>query len=286
MKKIKVGVVMGGESSEREVSLMTGEEMIKNLNKKKYKVVKIVLPFDFKKINNKIIDIALIALHGKGGEDGVIQGYLETLGIKYTGSGVLASAVGMNKKIFKKLMEANKILMPKVVTKSPCVVKPVNGGSSLGVSIVKNEEELETAVRKAKKYDDEVLIEEYIKGRELTCGVLAGKAMPVIEIKSKNEFFDYRSKYSESGAKEICPAKISEKLRQRIQEISEGVFELIGTKSYGRVDFIFSKGKLYMLEVNTLPGMTRNSLLPKEAKMMGMSYSQLLDKIIDLALES
>lgn len=283
MNKLRVAVLMGGESSEREVSLMTGKEMILQLDKEKYEVIEVELPRDLNKINRNI-DVVLLALHGKGGEDGVIQGYLETLGIKYTGSGVLASAVGMDKRIFRAVMEANKILMPKLVTRAPAVVKPVNGGSSLGVSIAKNGEELERAIREAKKYDDQVLVEEYIKGRELTCGVLAGKALPVIEIKPKNEFFDYESKYTESGAEEVCPAKISESLRQRVQKISEKVFELIGAKGYGRVDLIVRKNKIYVLEINTLPGMTALSLLPKEAAAIGISYSELLDRIIELAL--
>lgn len=283
MNKLRVAVLMGGESSEREVSLMTGKEMILHLNKEKYEVVEVELPRDLNKINRSI-EVALLALHGKGGEDGVIQGYLETLGIKYTGSGVLASAVGMDKRIFRTVMEANKILMPKLVTRAPAVVKPVNGGSSLGVSIAKNEEELEGAIKEARKYDDQVLVEEYIKGRELTCGVLAGKALPVVEIKPKNEFFDYESKYTESGAEDVCPAKISESLRQRVQKISEKVFELIGSKGYGRVDLIVRKNKIYVLEINTLPGMTALSLLPKEAAAIGISYSELLDRIIELAL--
>lgn len=275
---------MGGESSEREVSLMTGREMLKNLDVEKYELVPIDLPNDLKKIDKRI-DLALIALHGKGGEDGVIQGYLESLGIKYTGCGVLASAVGMDKKIFREVMMANKLPMPKLVTRAPCVVKPSNGGSSVGVSIVKREEELELAICKAKKYDSEIIIEEYIKGIEVSCGVLGYEALPVIEIVPKNIFFDYESKYTESGAQEICPARINKKLSEGIQKLTLKVFKAIGGRGYARVDFMIRNGKPYILEINTLPGMTAVSLLPKEALAVGINYSQLLDKIIELALK-
>lgn len=283
MAKLRVAVLMGGKSSEREVSLMTGREMLLHLDREKYEVIPVELPKDLKKIE-KNIGVALLALHGAGGEDGVIQGYLETLGIKYTGCRVLASAIGMDKKIFRDLMMANKLLMPKLVTKAPCVVKPVNGGSSVGVSIVKKESELENAINKAERYDKEIIIEEYIKGIEVTCGVLGDQVMPVVEIRPKNEFFDYESKYTESGAEEICPAQISKRLSDKIQKISLRVFQLIKGKGYARVDFIIKKGEPYLLEVNTLPGMTAMSLLPKEALVMGMGYPQLLDRIIELTL--
>jgi D-alanine-D-alanine ligase len=284
MAKLRVGVLMGGESSEREVSLMTGREMIKNLDRSKYDVVAIELSKGSNNFDKKM-DVALIALHGKGGEDGVIQGYLETLGIKYTGCGVLASAVGMDKKIFREVMIANKLPMPRLVTHSPCVVKPCNGGSSVGVSVVKNIEELGLAISKAKRYDDEIIIEEYLKGTEVSCGVLGNDVLPVIEIVPKNQFFDYESKYTESGALEICPARISKKMSKRIQKLTLKVFEAIKGRGYARVDFIIKNNKPYILEINTLPGMTAVSLLPKEALAVGINYSQLLDKIIELALK-
>ncbi len=285
MKRIKVMVLMGGQSSEREISLITGKGVFDNLNRKKYEVETIELPGGINKINEKNFEIAFLALHGKGGEDGIIQGYLETLGIKYTGSGVLASAIGMDKRVFRDIMTANGILMPKLTNKAPCVVKPVNGGSSIGVSIVKMDKDLSKSILKAKKYDNQILIEEYIKGRELTCGILGDEVLPVVEIKSRNEFFDYQSKYEESGAEEICPAEISTDLKNKIQKISKKVFELIGGRGYGRVDLIERDGEVYVLEINTLPGLTPNSLLPKEAKAAGYSYSEMLDKMIELAMK-
>jgi len=284
MAKLRVGVLMGGESSEREVSLMTGREMVKNLDKEKYEVMAVELPKDLRKIDKRI-EVALIALHGKGGEDGVIQGYLESLGIKYTGCGVLASAIGMDKKIFRNLMVFNKLPTAKLVSRAPCVVKPVSGGSSVGISIVKKDSELEDAINKAKKYDNEIIIEEYIRGMEVSCGILGNEVLPVIEIVPKNDFFDYESKYTDSGAEEICPARISKKLSERIQKMTLKVFETIKGEGYARVDFMIKNNKPYILEINTLPGMTATSLLPKEALALGMSYSHLLDKIIELALK-
>lgn len=282
MNKLKVAVLMGGTSTEREVSLMTGKEVVRNLDKEKYEVTAMELPRDLEKINKKF-DVALIALHGKGGEDGVIQGYLETLGIKYIGSGVLASAMGMNKKFFKWVMENNNILMPKTIEKIPCVVKPVCGGSSVGVSIVEKNEDLNKAVELAKKYDQEIIIEEYIKGIEVTCGVWGNEkieALPVVEIIPKNKFFDYESKYSDGGAEEICPARLSKEMTDKVQKIATKVFKIIGGKDFARVDMIIRDGEVYVLDINTLPGLTPNSLLPKEAKVAGYNYSQMLDKII------
>jgi len=282
MAKLRVGVLMGGDSCEREVSLMSGKEIIKNLDTKKYEVVEIVIPQDLAKV--KEVDMAFLALHGKGGEDGVIQGYLETLGIKYTGCGVLASAIGMNKKFFKWVMEHNNILMPKTVSKAPCVVKPNCGGSSVGVSIVENENELSDAIELAKKYDSEIIIEEYIEGIEVSCGILGNEVLPVIEIVSKKDFFDYEAKYTEGMSEEICPARLSEEVSKKVQELTMRVFEMIGGKGYARVDFIIKDKRAFLLEINTLPGMTPNSLLPKEAKAAGYSFSQMLDRIIESAL--
>jgi len=283
MTKIKVAVLMGGESSEREVSLMTGKEMIKNLNREKYEVVEIELPQDLNKID-KSIEVVLLALHGKGGEDGVIQGYLETLGIKYTGCGVLASAMGMNKKIFRKLAEKEGLLMAKQTTQAPCMVKPVDGGSSVGVTIVKKQEDLENAIDLAKKYGDGVIIEEYIEGTEVSCGILGEQVLPVIEIVPKKEFFDYEAKYSDGMSEEICPARLPDETTKKVQEETLKVFKMIGGRGYARVDFIIKNNEPYLLEINTLPGMTANSLIPKEAMAVGMNYGQLLDRIIELAL--
>lgn len=283
MNKLRVAVLMGGESTEREISLISGKGVIENLDRKKYEVEGVILPEEKEKLFNKF-DVVFIAMHGIGGEDGKVQGFLETMGLKYTGCGVLASAIGMDKKIFKKIMEREDILMAKDTDKVPCVVKPANGGSSVGVKIVKEEKDLQKAIEEVKKYDKKILIEEYLKGIEVSCGILGEEMLPVIEIRPKNDFFDYESKYSESGAEEICPAEISDELTKQIQEITKKVFETIGGRGFGRVDFIVKDGVPYVLEINTIPGLTPNSLLPKEAKAAGYSYSQMLDKIIELAI--
>lgn len=288
MNKIKVAVLMGGLSSEREVSLISGKGVLGNLNKDKYEVCGIDIPSELEKLKEIKPDLAFVIMHGKGGEDGIIQGYLKTLGIKYTGCGVMASAIGMNKKFFKWVMEHNNILMPKMVSKAPCVVKPNCGGSSVGVSIVEKNRDLIKAIELAKKYDKEVIIEEYIKGKEVTCGVWGNKkvqALPVVEIIPKNKFFDYESKYSDGGAKEICPARLDRMMTEKIQEIAVQVFKVIGGRGFARVDMIIRDKDVYVLDINTLPGLTPNSLLPKETKAIGLSYSQMLDKIIKLALE-
>jgi D-alanine-D-alanine ligase len=284
VKKLRVAVLMGGISSEREVSLISGKGVFDNLDRKKYDPVLIDVPRELEKI--KGCEMAFIALHGKGGEDGQIQGYLETLGIKYTGCGVLASAIGMDKKYFKELLVSKDILVPETVSKAPCVVKPVCGGSSVGVSIVEKNEDLAKAIQLAKKYDDEVIIEEYIKGVEVTCGVWGKdkmEALPVVEIIPKNKFFDYESKYSDGGAEEICPARLSEAMTKKVQGITVEVFKAIKGRGYARVDMIIKRKEVYVLDINTLPGLTPNSLLPKEARAVGMSYPQLLDRIIELA---
>ncbi|MCX6726821.1 MAG: D-alanine--D-alanine ligase [Candidatus Shapirobacteria bacterium] len=280
--KIKVAILMGGKSSEREVSLMSGNQVLKNLNKDKFEAIKIDVTSELEKI--KGCKVAFIALHGAGGEDGKIQGYLDTIGIKYTGCGVLASALGMDKKKFRELMERNDILMPKETTKVPCVVKPNNGGSSVGVAIVKREEDWEKAVELAKKYDDQIITEEFIEGTEVSCGILGDEVLPVVEIVPKNEFFDYEAKYTDGKSEEICPARLTVEVTKKVQETALKVFKIIGGKGFGRVDMIIRDDIPYVLEINTIPGLTSNSLLPKEAKAAGYSYSQMLDKIIELAL--
>jgi len=286
MNKLRIAVLMGGKSSEREVSLMSGKEVVKNLDKEKYEIVEIDVPNELDKLDK--VDVAFLALHGRGGEDGQIQGYLETRGIKYTGCGILASAIGMDKMVFRRLMDDEGLEMANLTTKAPCVVKPVDGGSSVGVSIVKEQKDYDKAVALAKMYDEEVLVEEYLDGVEVSCGVLGNDqaiALPVIEIVPKGEFFDYEAKYTDGMSQEICPARISAEMTEDVQRLSVEVFKVIGGRGYARVDFIIHENKPYLLEINTLPGMTPNSLLPKEALAMGVSYSKLLDKLIELALE-
>ncbi|OGL54270.1 hypothetical protein A3K55_02400, partial [Candidatus Shapirobacteria bacterium RBG_13_44_7] len=322
VKKLRVMVLMGGRSSEREVSLVSGKGVVRHLDEMRYEVLPIEISVDGKewkaieksellKLDYKIErevseralekvagegrlmpkietkpDVVFIALHGKYGEDGTVQGMLDFLGLPYTGCGVLASAIGMDKIMFRKVMENLGIPMPRLVKKAPCVVKPADAGSSVGVSIVKKDGDLEKAIELAKKYSDRVIVEEYIKGVEVSCGVIGNEnpmALPVVEIRPKKDFFDYEAKYTEGMCEEVCPAEIPDEVVKLVKDYAVRVFRGIGGRGFGRVDMIIRDGQPYVLEINTIPGLTPNSLLPKEAKAMGMSYEELLDKIIELA---
>ena len=287
---MKIGVIMGGTSSEREVSLKSGEQVILNLNKEKYeKIVPIIINSKNEVVEKiKGIDFAFLALHGKFGEDGSIQGLLESIGIPYSGCSILPSAICMNKGLTKRIVktvgiDTAKWLVVKKIDEIdykkikelqyPVFIKPNNGGSSIATFLVKNESEVEVAVREGLKYDAEVIIEEYIKGEEITSFVLNRDVFPTVRIKSKkSEFFDYSSKYEESGAEEEV-VLLEAKLQEKINSISKKVWDVLGCNGYIRIDMILSNGVPYLLEVNTLPGMTKQSLIPKSAKVLGLEFS-------------
>lgn len=295
-----VGVIMGGTSSEREISLLTGKEIIKNLDKNKYEVLPIPITTRYELIDKvKCLDFAFIALHGTFGEDGKVQSVLETIDIPYSGSGVLSSAVCMDKNMSKKMLKYEGIKTPQwiMVKKSEdidynileeigysLVVKPNCGGSSIGTSIVKNNEELKKSVCEALKYDSEIMIEEYIQGEEMTCCILNGEALPIISIKPKSEFFDYKSKYDDDGAEEKV-VELPHALQKKIEDISKKCWNIFKCSAYARVDVIVKNEEVYVLEINTLPGMTKNSLFPKSAQAKGIDFSQLLDYIIEYSME-
>jgi D-alanine-D-alanine ligase len=248
----------------------------------------------------KAADIVFIALHGENGEDGRLQAMFDLMGIKYTGTGYLGSALALNKGLTKQLLDSNNVLTPSgnIIKKHskdvdqitenfrlPCVIKPCSGGSSIGVSIANTLEELRKAVRSVLEFDSEVIIEEYIKGREFSVGVLDGMVLPVIEIKPKQGFFDYANKYQHGMSEEICPADIDEITTKKMQEITMNVFKILKLEIYSRIDFILdNQGKIYCLEANTLPGMTPMSLLSKEAAVLGISHEDLCEKIINASL--
>ncbi|MFZ5366442.1 MAG: D-alanine--D-alanine ligase family protein [Patescibacteria group bacterium] len=344
MKKIKVVVLMGGRSPKHEVSLVTGREVVRNLDKKKYEILPVLISRDGErwqlKDQREILlhspsrvektdhkrrirggkallpqgrnlplkfgkkpDVVFIAMHGPYGEDGTVQGMLELAGLPYTGAGVLASALGMDKPMFRRVIEERGIPTPEYLVfekgenssiiwkkfKTPLVVKPSSQGSSVGVSIVRRKEELDEALKKAFNFGPRVIIEEYLSGTEVTCGVLGNEnpqALPVVEIVPKKEFFDYEAKYDETKCDEIVPARISRKLTKKVQDLAIRVFKAIDCRGFGRVDMIISQGKPFVLEINTIPGLTPVSLFPKEASAAGISYSELLDRIISLALEN
>lgn len=297
---MKIGVIMGGISSEREVSLKTGQEMINHLDRSLYEAVPIVVTQRadlITQVQQADIDFALLALHGQYGEDGTVQGALETLGVPYTGSGVLASSLCMNKQLSKMLLKTagiqtptglywKDVYDPQAVEQLgyPVIVKPNLGGSSIGVQLVQNEKELLTAVQEASHLDQGILIEPYLKGTELTCAILDGELLPIIGIRSAHsEWFDYRAKYEDGGAEENV-IELPPVIRQRVREAALASYQLLQCKVYARVDMILCQDMPYVLEVNTLPGMTANSLFPKSAAAAGMTFTQLLDRIIASSL--
>lgn len=299
---MKIGVIMGGTSSEREISLLTGKEIMANLDKNKYEVIEIVINNRkelIEKIQKENIDFAFLALHGKFGEDGSAQAILEGLNVPYSGSGILASGLCMDKDISKRLMQSEGInTAPWITIRKgeeinykllndmgyPLVVKPVNGGSSIGTNIVKDSEEIIDAVLKALDYDDEVMIEKYIRGKEITCSILDGRILPIIEIKPTSEFFDYKSKYADKGSEEIIIG-LEDSINNKVSELCNKCWRLFKCSIYGRIDMIIEGNKPYVLEINTLPGMTKNSLLPKSAKAVNIDFPSLLDNIITVSLK-
>lgn len=298
---MKVGVIMGGVSSEKQVSIMTGEEMIAHLDKSKYEVVPIEL-HDKKELIEKVkkLDIALLALHGKFGEDGTIQGVLETLGVPYTGSGMLSSGICMDKNISKKILRYEGIETPNWLHLSnieelklkwdeldkmgyPLVVKPNSGGSSVGVKIVYDKDSLLTSVEEVFNWDAEIIIEKYIKGEEITCSIIDGNLLPIISIRHTATFFDYKAKYEDAATIEEV-VELPPAIHDRIAKAAKASYDALKCSVYARIDMMIKDGIPYVMEVNTLPGMTRNSLLPKSASSAGMSYTQLLDRIIEISL--
>lgn len=243
-------------------------------------------------------DITFLALHGGAGENGQIQATLDLFGLKYTGSPYLGSALAMNKGITKSVLIQKHILTPQgEIFKSaedakawnifPCVVKPCSGGSSVGITIAQNADEYKESVAEAFSYgEDEIVVEEYIKGREFSVGLLGGKALPPIEIIPNEGFYDYKTKYQAGAARDVCPADITEDEDKALREAAVATYNALHLESYARVDFILTEdGKAYCLEANTLPGMTPTSLLPQEAKVEGISYADLCEQIIEISMK-
>ncbi len=308
MKKLTIALLAGGISSEREISLQSGDQVYEALDKKKFDVIRYDPKTDLNRLVAEApsIDAALIILHGPYGEDGTVQGLLDLLDIPYQGSGVLGSAIAMNKLVSKQLYERFGLPVPPYIVIQhddaidpeeyierfgiPLVVKPVKGGSSVGVSIVKSKESLKNAVDEAFTYDDTVLIESYIDGIELTGGVIGNKnleALPIIEIipDKEHEFFDYEAKYTAGIIREICPARIDEDLTVKAQTYAKMAHSSLFCKGYSRTDMILKKREIYIIETNTIPGMTATSLLPLAAGAAGIGFSQLLDRLIELSIE-
>jgi D-alanine-D-alanine ligase len=338
--ELKIVVLMGGTSAERDVSLASGEAIVEALRSKDHNVIPIdsalgkkflshnaeflpegigTEPPDIKALEKKggeltlktlesfelnDVDVVFLALHGGSGEDGTIQALLDLAGKPYTGSGMLASALAMDKAMSKKIFEQSGILTPKwflVETKDstdistienkaekflgfPLVIKPNNQGSTVGFSLIENKDDLKEGIKKAKMFSDKILFEEYIPGRELTVGILDNQALPVIEIVPEHGIYDYECKYTKGKSRYICPADLPKEKTKEIRAIGLRAFQALGCKDYARVDFRYSPDeKLYCLEVNTLPGMTSTSLVPKAAKGMGIDFPELVERITKLA---
>ena len=292
-KPKKIAVLMGGPGEEKDVSLKSGQAIKKALNHNGYDVTSIILDAKLEKLVKELlsVDLVFLGLHGNIGENGTIQGFLDALGIIYTGSGPLSSAICMDKNISKIIAKNNGIMTPKwklcdtVIDNAkmnyPVIVKPNGQGSTVGLQIAHNESELKPALEYAFNYDNSVLVEEYIQGRELTVMLIDGKAQPVCEIIPSHEFYDYECKYTAGMSKYICPAEIDDNISNYVKKISENLFDLLKCENYSRADFrMDDQNKFWFLEMNTLPGMTDTSLAPMSALAAGISFNELIDKIV------
>jgi D-alanine-D-alanine ligase len=291
----KIAVLLGGVSSEREISLMSGKAVSKGLEEAGYEVCQVDVGFDLDiRLREIKPDAVFIALHGKFGEDGLVQGLLEMMRIPYTGSSPIASAVAMDKAMTCSLLEQRGITIPpgfllKASQSSeipasfsfPLVVKPSTEGSSVGVSIVNNHEEYKQALLKAFSFCDEILVESFILGTEINVAILEGEILGSVEIETNNTFYDYEAKYSQGGSIHHIPPRLDKKLIEKAAQIALKAYKIIGCSGAARVDLIISKNnEPFVLEINNIPGMTQTSLLPEIASWAGISFSQLVSKII------
>jgi D-alanine-D-alanine ligase len=286
-KKKKVGVLMGGISEEREISLRTGTAVLNALLDLGYTVSAVDAGADLPaRIAEEGIKTAFIALHGRFGEDGCVQGLLEVMGIPYTGSGVRASSIAMDKLTAKKIFAYHGIRMPKPSTgtgnfKLPLMVKPAGQGSAIGISVVRKKAGLKAAIAAAKAYGSGVVIEEFIEGRELTVAVLDKEALPVIEIRPKGGLYDYKAKYTSGMTDFVVPAKLKKSAEAEVKRQALLAYNSLGCSGAARVDIMLSKrGLPYVLEVNTVPGLTELSLFPKAAAAAGITYKGLVERML------
>ena len=308
MGKLRVALIAGGWSREREISLKSGESVYNALDKGKYEVKRYDPSKDLITLiqDSKDIDIVLLFLHGKRGEDGSIQGLLDLLGLPYVGSGVLASALAMNKAISKELFRSAGLKVPREMLFSrnqdidqeeilsvlgkPAVVKPVAEGSSIGVRVCQTAEEIAEAIKDSFDISSEVMVEEYVEGREVSCAILGNRspeALPVIEIipQKEHQFFNYTAKYVPGASEEVCPARLPGHVFKKVQDYAIKAHCLLCCRNFSRSDMIVAGNEVYILETNTIPGMTENSLFPLAARAAGLSFSQLMDRLIELAFE-
>lgn len=296
MLQKKIGVLLGGMSAERDVSLRTGKAALDALQRLGYQAVAVDAGADLAVLlREEQIDVAFICLHGRFGEDGRVQGMLEMMKIPYTGSGVLASSLIIDKVATKKMLLYHELPTPGFEVLSaggdvdeimgrcrhlPLVVKPSREGSTIGITVAKSQEALRHGIDTAAILDRTVLIEEYIEGKELTVSVLNGRALPIIEIVPKSGFYDYHAKYTVGQTEYLLPAPLDAALTRQIQQVSEKIYRHLDCRGAARVDFMLREREFYCLEVNTIPGMTETSLLPKAAAEAGLSFEQLVEQIL------
>ena len=309
MKKLRLALIAGGFSGEREVSLKSGDAVHGALDPEKYEVTRYDPQDGLARLleNREKIDLAFVLLHGKYGEDGAIQGFLDLLGIPYVGSGLLASAMALNKKVAKDIYRISGLRVAEDVYLTrrtdfsvdqilerlgpSTVVKPVSEGSSLGVAICHGGEQLKNGLKCAFGYDEEVLVERFLQGTEITCCVLGNdmlEALPLIEIVPNPEyaFFDYKAKYTPGATNEVCPARVSASHAEEARSAAKRAHRALGCRVWSRTDMMIHQEKVYLLETNTIPGMTETSLVPLAAKTAGLSFPQFVDRLISLSLET
>lgn len=295
-----VGVLMGGASAEREISLKTGKAVCVALQRRGYQAIPIEVDRDLPhRLRSKHVDVAFLALHGPGGEDGSVQGLLEVMGIPFTASGVSASAVGMDKGLTRVVLEAAGVPIPMGQTFQkgktptappkklgmPVVVKPCTQGSTFGVSIVRKRSEWKKALEEAFRFGEQVVVEQYIPGREMAVGVFQGKTLPVVEIIAPGGFYDFTAKYGKAETRYVCPAGISKTLGRLLNDYGLRAYQALGCRGAARVDFrIHTDGRPFVLELNTIPGMTERSLLPMAAAQAGRTYDELVEHMLLEAL--
>lgn len=298
---MRVGIIMGGISSEREVSLSSGKSIMQHIDKEKYEVCEVIIDNKVDIINKvKDLNFALLALHGKFGEDGTVQAVLETLDIAYSGCGALCSALCMDKDLTKTVLREKGIRTARWTIahsiddidydaiekmKYPVFIKPNTGGSSVATFKINKKEDVENAVLEGLKYDTEVMIEEFIKGEEITCPVFNDELFPILAIRAKTEFYDYEQKYSTGGADHF-PIELEESVYEEVKKMALDTFKYLKCSVYARIDMIITdNGVPYILEINTLPGMTATSLFPQSAKENGINYTKFIDMIISTSLK-
>jgi D-alanine-D-alanine ligase len=293
----KIAVLKGGRSAEREVSLTTGKEVAQGLRQRGYEVVEIDAAGQLcSELLACAPDIVFIALHGRWGEDGSVQGLLEMMQLPYTGSGVVSSAVAIDKVISKTIFVANEVPTPafqvlapecgaqEITLAPPYVIKPPREGSSIGITIVTDKSQAPAAIEDARQYDGELLLENFIAGRELTVAVMDGRLLPIIEIEPESGVYDYKSKYTPGSTRYTCPAKLDGEVAAKIGKIALKAYRVLDCAGAARVDFMLDgHGHPWVLEVNTIPGMTPTSLLPKAAAAAGMDFGELVEAMVKSA---